>query len=238
MRAPSSLYSTDASPVISSAAVVVAAVAASIGSTGRPTCSPTDSRSSALPVRAMRAVSPRSPDNIAARRTTAAGRSEARAIASRSTPDRAPVRSSPSIARTRKSHSEAVARAARSTRMPVRAAAEPEPEVVASTSSAASTSPTLSEGSSACVMSRAVSPRHPTPSRPCRGEASSSPISAGSSDASARASSSARASILASLDDVAPTRSAVVTSSASIIWAFSHRRPTSVPVGHDVPSPR
>ena len=36
MRAPSSLYSTDASPVVSSAADAVAAVAASIGSTGRP----------------------------------------------------------------------------------------------------------------------------------------------------------------------------------------------------------
>ena len=36
MRAPSSLYSTDASPVVSSAAEALAAVAASIGSTGRP----------------------------------------------------------------------------------------------------------------------------------------------------------------------------------------------------------
>ena len=48
MRAPSSLYSTDASPVVSTASDGLAAVAASIGSTGRPTTSPTASSSAAV----------------------------------------------------------------------------------------------------------------------------------------------------------------------------------------------
>ena len=111
MRAPSSLYSTDASPVVASAADALDAVAASIGSTGRPTTSPTASSSAAVPVSASLAVSPRSPESIAARRTTSPGRSAARAIASVSTPSSAPVRISPSRTRAMKSCSRSVARA-------------------------------------------------------------------------------------------------------------------------------
>lgn len=223
MRAPSSLYSTEARPVIPMASVGVAAVAASIGSTGRPMRSPTASNAPSPPVRARSAVSPRSPESIAARRTVATGWSAARAIASSSTPLSAPVRSSPSIALPRKSHSGAVARAARSCRSSLRLPAEPLPDAAASASKVWSTAAIVSSDSAECAMSSAARPRQPTPSLPWRGAASSSPTTAGRSAASARRSSCAIASILARREEVAATCSVVTTSSESSIPASSHR---------------
>ena len=166
MRAPSSLYSTDAAPLVCSASATLPAVEASIGSTGRPTTSPMSSSDSGGSVSAIRAVSPRSPESIAARRTACAGRSDAFAIASSSTPSSAPVRSSPRITRDRKSHSASVARDARSSSAARRTAADPAPSVRASTVSAASTSATVSTGSAEWFTSSDARLRHPTPMRP------------------------------------------------------------------------
>ncbi len=226
MRAPSSLNSTDASPTAAIASETVAAVDASIGWTPRPTTSPTSSSSPAVPVRASTAVSPRSPDSIAARRTAAAGRSAARAIASSSTPSRAPVRSSPRITRPRKSHSPAVARSASSRRLPPLAATDPDPDAAATASSAESTSPMVSVGCSAWTTSSVARPRHPTPTRPWRGLAVRNPTAGTISSGSSRRSASASASIFASRERVAVTASTVSTRSASSILAFSHRAPT------------
>jgi hypothetical protein len=147
------------------------AVDASIGITARPTRRPTPSSSSGVPVSASRAVVPRSPVSMAARRTASAGRSAARAIASSSTPSSAPVRSSPSTTRVMKSCSRAVARAARSTSAADRCAPEPSPPMAASRSSASSSSSTVSDGSVAGSVDAEASVRQPTPMRPWRGRA-------------------------------------------------------------------
>ena len=227
MRAPSSLYSTDASPVVASASAALGAVAASIGSTGRPTTSPTSSSSAAVPVSASRAVSPRSPESIAARRTTSPGRSAARAMASVSTPSSAPVRISPSSARLMKPCSRSVARAVSSRSAPARSPADPEPEVVASRSSSSSRSATVSVGSAAGSPIAADIPRQPTPTRPCRGLPTRNPTAGAISSGSRRRSSSASASTFASRDRVEATASAVVTSSSSSTGPVCHRPPTA-----------
>ena len=70
MRAPSSLYSTDASPDgLDRLAAARPPSPRASAAPARPTTSPTASSSSAVPVSARRAVSPRSPESIAARRT-------------------------------------------------------------------------------------------------------------------------------------------------------------------------
>ena len=110
MRAPSSLYSTDASPVPSIAAADARPPStASIGSTGRPPPARPAS-SSAGPVSASRAVSPRSPESMAAREHVAGAVGGARDGVG-STPSSAPVRISPRITRARKSCSRVGRRA-------------------------------------------------------------------------------------------------------------------------------
>ncbi len=229
MRAPSSLYSTDASPTASIASLGLAAVAASIGSTGRPTTSPTASSSSAVPVSASRAVSPRSPESIAARRTESPGRSAARAIASMSTPSSAPVRMSPISTRRMKSCSRSVARAASSRSSRARSPLEPEPEPdsAARRSSAASRSATVRLATSAASPIAAASPRQPTPTRPWRALPTRNPTAGAISSGSSRPSRSASASTFASRERVAVTVSVVVTSSSSSTRPVCHRPPTA-----------
>ena len=94
-RAPSSFHSTDASPVSARASPTPSAGEASIGPTARPGTRVIDRSASTPPVNAWRAVSPRSPENMWARRTSAAGTSAPRAMASTITPSSAPWRSSP-----------------------------------------------------------------------------------------------------------------------------------------------
>ena len=147
MRAPSSLNSTDARPVTASAAVGSAAVDASIGSTGVPTARPTRSSVSAPSVRAVRAVAPRSPESMTARRTVAAGTSAALATASTRTPSSAPVRISPMRTRVTKDCSASVARAPTPRSDSDLSAADPEPVVARSSSSRASRSWTVRLGS-------------------------------------------------------------------------------------------
>ena len=91
-RSPPSLSSASATPV---------AVCASIGPTGRPTCSVNCASAPAPPVSAAAATAGRSPPSIAARRTSAAGTPAALATASAITPTSAPWRSSPPSRRRR-----------------------------------------------------------------------------------------------------------------------------------------
>ena len=127
MRAPSSFHSTDASPTSASAVATSGAPAASIGRTPRPTSSPTPRSPASPSVSATTAVRPRSPDNIAARRTSAAGTDAARATASPMRPASAPWRSSPTSRRRRKSVSAGVARPNTSRRIALATGGRPAP---------------------------------------------------------------------------------------------------------------
>ena len=142
MRAPSSFHSSAAGPILSSAAARSGAVAASIGCTGRPTCSRTRRSPSTPSPSAIRASSPGSPSSISARRTSACGSPPARATASVTIDCSAPWRRSPSISRRRNSCSGAVAAVNSSASASRRSACEPEPAVPASRSKAASTAAT------------------------------------------------------------------------------------------------
>jgi len=99
MRAPSSFHSTDAGPVALSASATVAAVAASIGCTGCSGVRPMASSPASPSVSATVAAFPRSPENIAARRTASIGTPAAFATASVITPSSAPWRNSPTSSR-------------------------------------------------------------------------------------------------------------------------------------------
>ena len=89
-RIPSIFHSTAAGLIRARASSIVAALEASIGPIGRPTCSP-NFPSPALPsARAVSATAPMEPDSIRARRTAAPGTWAARAIASAITPSSAP----------------------------------------------------------------------------------------------------------------------------------------------------
>ena len=150
MRAPSSFHSIAAGEMRSSAASTSAAVPASIGATGRPTSSPIRRRPSTPSASAVSAAAARSPPSIAARRTSATGTAAAWATASVMTPASAPWRRSPRISATRNSCSGA-RRAAEEALdlLETRRSAIPGPASVARRSRAASTSPTVSAGSSA-----------------------------------------------------------------------------------------
>ena len=230
MRAPSSLYSTDASPTVAIASAALAAVPASIGMIARPTTSPTASSSSAVPVIASTAVSARSPESIAARRTLAASRPEARTIASRSTPSSAPVRSSPTITRARKSHSAAGRPPGEAWSVALRVADRP---------GAGCRGQRFERGvdvarSSGSARRRArprgvAMPRQPTPIRPCRGLAVRRPTAGANSSGSSALRSSASASIFASRERVAVTASTVSTTRASSMVSSPRGRGSASP---------
>ena len=74
---------------------MLAALAASIGRTGRPTSRPKAASAPLPPARAAAATAPSEPRSIMARRISATGTEAARATASVITPSSAPWRSSP-----------------------------------------------------------------------------------------------------------------------------------------------
>ena len=176
MRAPSSFHSTDASPTSASAVPTSGAPAASIGRTPRPTSSPTPRSPAAPSVSATTAVRPRSPDNIAARRTSAAGTDAARATASR---HQAGQRALAQLADEQAPH-EIGFRRRRPTEQrragsSSRPAADPLPVVTRIWSRARSTSAIASVGTAAGVTSSRNTVAQPTPTRPWRGLAGEEP---------------------------------------------------------------
>jgi len=96
IRIPSSFTSTTAgTPVVASASATLDALCASIGASGRPTCSANAASALAPPVSAATATVFRSPASSSARRTAASSTPAALATASTSSPACAPWRSSP-----------------------------------------------------------------------------------------------------------------------------------------------
>ena len=93
---PSSFHSTAAvPPTLAMASAMLAALAASIGRTGRPTSRPKAASAALPPASAAAATAPSEPRSIMARRISATGTEAARATASVMTPSSAPWRSSP-----------------------------------------------------------------------------------------------------------------------------------------------
>src|SRR5690606_28660391 len=196
MRAPSTFHSSPTSllPSCSNASATSAAVCASIGATGERRVSSKRASPSAPSSNAACATAPRRCAYMAARRTSATGTCAAFAIASIITPPSAPCLSSPSKSRKMKSRSPGVARAVRSRRRWIRRCVEPGPRMEASSSNAASRSPSVSVGRSAGDTSTAArKAEYCRPILPCRvsPDRYSTPISisAGSNARSACASS-------------------------------------------------
>ena len=171
---------------------------------------------------------------MTARRTSATGRSTARASASVTRPSRAPVRTSPVRARPRRSCSASVARASRPTSSVCRVPAEPGPAAATIRPRAVSTSATVSVGPAAGGASpdsrAAYRVRQPIPIRPCRGRPRRMPTAASASSGLMAAISSARTAVLAVRDRVAARAVVAATRSASSIASVSHRPPTPPPL--------
>ena len=216
-RAPSSFHSTDDRPHAPIASATDTAVAASIGSTGRSTSSPTSLRAASPPACARQATTRRSPLSIAARRTDAIGTPTPRATASVTIPSSAPWRRSPSSSRRRNHASVSVARESSAVNRSTRRALEPGPAVTASSASTASTSRTVSEGDGAGGGSTARTVAHPTPSRPWRVSPLRKATPASISDGSSRPITSARTLTLVERARVAATCSDAPTRSASSV---------------------
>jgi hypothetical protein len=126
-RTPSSFCSHRAAPSRCTASPTDSAVSANIGATGRNSSSPNAASPASPCSNAATQGATRSPLNIVARRTAAAGTPAARATASASRPASAPCRSSPVSSAPRKACSPAVARANSARSCSVRAVAEPLP---------------------------------------------------------------------------------------------------------------
>jgi hypothetical protein len=186
-----------------------------MGWTPRSTWSPTPPRPSAPSVSATRAVAPRSPLSMAARRTRSRGTPAALAMASAITPSRAPWRSSPRRSRLRSCPSGSVARANSPVSTAWRSATDPGPVMPSMVVTARSTSATVSVGSAAGVTSTLRTEAQPMPTRPCRGRPTRKPTAASTSDGSRRRSRSASVATLAERRLVAATSSEVATRSAS-----------------------
>ncbi len=127
-RAPSNFHSTDATPVSASASATLSAGEASIGPTARPGTRVVVRNSSTPPANACKAVAPRFPENMWARRTSSTGTPAPRAMASTITPSRAPWRSSPLKTPHNRRCSTAVARANTAASRSRRRAVEPGPD--------------------------------------------------------------------------------------------------------------
>ena len=172
MRAPSSLYSNEASPRRRSASSTSFAGLASMGAIGESTRSEKRTRPAAPCSSAARATSPRLGANMAACRTAAGGRPAARATASRTRPSSAPCRISPSTRSTRKCRSASRARSNNVRSAFVRRSSDPEPRSVARRAKARSTSTSMSGspcgGRAAARAERIV--LQPSPMRPCGSE--------------------------------------------------------------------
>ncbi len=213
MRAPSSLCSTTQLPSSVSASSSDSAGEASMGRSGRPTSSRNASRASAPPASAATAVSGNRPDSMNARRTVSPGTSAAEAIASSITPSSAPCRSSPVSRRRRKSCSASVARPNSAASRSTRRCAEPLPDVVATSPSAASTSATVSPACAAAGTDRSTTVRQPAPIRPCRGVPMRKDTTATTTSAVAPRTNADNALTLARRDRVAATAADVSTTS-------------------------
>ena len=167
-RAPSTLYSNAASPSLPSAASTSSAGFASMGATGESRVSVKRARPAAPSSVAARATFPMSPEYMAASRTAAAGRPDARATASRTSPSCAPCRVSPMKSCARKRRSSGPARATSPRSAADRRTAEPAPFAAATSSSVRSTSASVSGSPGADGSASAPSTaRQPTPMRPC-----------------------------------------------------------------------
>ena len=224
MRIPSSFHSTEQRPRSATTEAASSAVEASMGRIGRKTWKPTASSPGPPSVRAMPAVSPRSPTSIRARRTEADETPAARATASTTTPSLAPWRSSPTSSRLTKSASPTEARARKRWRRSRRRWADPSPAVSATASSMASRSATVRVGSRAASACSVATVAQPTPTRPWRGSPATSPATTPASRPSVWSSSSARDSIFSVRAEVAATASAQATRSASSIGPVLARR--------------
>ncbi len=166
------------------------------------------------------------PESMKARRTAAAGISAAAAIASSITPSNAPWRSSPVSSRRRNACSSAVAAPNSPLSRAARRAVDPAPEVCASSSRAASTAATGSDGSGAGSVSSPARVRQPVPIRPWRGSPASHAVAGSTSSGPAARSSAASDADFSVRDRVAPTAAEVATTSASSTRASSQRPPT------------
>ena len=202
-------------PVSARAAATSGAVPASMGCTGRRTSRPISSRPGAPRVSATIAVRPRSPLNMAARRTRARGTDAALATASAITPSSAPWRSSPRRRRLRNWPSGSVAAANRAPSSAWRWATEPAPVIPSTREMARSTSAMVSVAVVADAVGRPRTADQPTPTRPWRGLPTRNPTAASTSPGSRRRSRSASAATLAVRLLVPATDSAVATSSAN-----------------------
>ena len=164
---PSSLASITTGPAdtaLAMAASMSGALEASIGSTGRPTSSPTSARAASPPVKAATAAASVLPDNIALRRTAVNGTSATWATASCTSASRAPCRTSPVTSPRSQACSAPVARANSADTASLRAAWEPAPAMRASASNASCTSVIVRVGSAAGSGS-SDRPRQPSPVR-------------------------------------------------------------------------
>ena len=214
---PSSFQSTATGmpPSPSSAAGTDAAVDASIGCTGRPTCSRNSASAGSPPARAAAATGATAPRSMTARRTERGGTPAARATASTMTPSSAPCRSSPDTSDRRKTCSSAVAAPKSSATIRRRSPAEPVPAAPAARSRSRSTAATFSVDSAAAA-GRSRSEAQPIPVRRCRSSPESHGTTIATSSGPASCSATASSSTLASrrvVDDTA--RDTVTTSRRS-----------------------
>ena len=214
-RMPSSLACTTDSPSSPNASVTEAEVAANIGCTPLPTSSPIASRPSRPSSSATSATAPRSPVNMAARRTEATGTPAALAIAVVITPSRAPCRRPPVRTDARNSPSASVAAPSRPPSRSARAAFEPDPEIAEISSIAKSTSATVNEVCSLAAKSRSRTAAQPTPIRPWRISPVNRPTTIGASAGSSCFSSSPSAPTLSLRAEASATAVAVATTAAN-----------------------
>ena len=171
IRMPSSLMWATTQPPYGASwsrpASTSAALAASMGSTGRPTCS-VAARSPLDPAfTATRAAAGVEPRSMAARRSRDAGMPRAAARASSTRASSAPWRTSPRSSRRSRSCSSAVARPSSRTSASRRACWLPLPPTAATAANPASTSSRVTVAVSAGGGGSA-SERHPMPVRRCR----------------------------------------------------------------------
>ena len=165
-RMPSSFHSTAtrSAPIRSHAAAGSGSLAASIGSTARPTSRPTSASPASPSVTAMPTTARVDPASIAAERTAATGMPVSFASASWTSASDAPWRTLPVIAPTSQRCSASVARPNSEAAVDSRTDREPGPESPARSAKTASTSSTSSDGSSAAGGASRVD-RQPSPVR-------------------------------------------------------------------------
>ncbi|CAB4931671.1 unannotated protein [freshwater metagenome] len=146
-----------------------------------------------------------------ARRTDACGRAVAAATASTMMPSSAPCLSSPVTNLMTNARSSAVVRENKSSSRAERRAAEPAPDVAATSDNFSSTSATVSVDTDADGTSRSASVRQPTPIRPCGNSPDNHDTAGAISPACASDSTAPSSSILTLRERVAATAREVST---------------------------